>query len=432
MAVPPEGTGAAFDEVLYDLLEVRIIGLEMPAECRMFSSPNMLKMSILACNRPRRVVRMELVMSAALDMSVTLEPVGPLRARPSAPLPTRRTALHRFGPLPAPSIEWSAAVERDTAHLYDRVKTVVPSVEWPFFAPYIRAINAVKKERNAVILAHNYQTPEIFHCVADFVGDSLQLAREATKVKADVIVQAGVHFMAETAKILNPDKTVLIPDVRAGCSLASAITGEDVRLLRERFPGVPVVTYVNTSAEVKAESDITCTSSNALQVVESLGVDKVIFVPDQYLAKYVASQTKVKIIAWKGSCEVHERFTGDELAMIRANDPSVQIVAHPECPPDVIAASDFTGSTAHMIDWLRKTKPKRVVLVTECSMADNVQAELPDVEFTRPCNLCPHMKRITLPNILDSLLEMKEEVVVDAAIAEKARRAVERMIYMKS
>jgi quinolinate synthase len=432
MAVPPEGTGAAFDEVLYDLLEVRIIGLEMPAECRMFSSPNMLKLSILAGNRPRRGVRMELVMSAALDMSVTLETVGPLRARPSAPLPTRRTALHRFGPLPAPSIEWSAAVERDTAHLYDRVKTVVPSVEWPFFAPYIRAINAVKKERNAVILAHNYQTPEIFHCVADFVGDSLQLAREATRVKADVIVQAGVHFMAETAKILNPDKTVLIPDVRAGCSLASAITGEDVRLLRERFPGVPVVTYVNTSAEVKAESDITCTSSNALQVVESLGVDKVIFVPDQYLAKYVASQTKVKIIAWKGSCEVHERFTGDELAMIRANDPSVQIVAHPECPPDVIAASDFTGSTAHMIDWLRKTKPKRVVLVTECSMADNVQAELPDVEFTRPCNLCPHMKRITLPNILDSLLEMKEEVVVDAAIAEKARRAVERMIYMKS
>jgi quinolinate synthase len=361
-----------------------------------------------------------------------LETVGPLMARPSAPLPARRTALRKFGVLPMPSLEWNAEVERDTAHLYERIKNVVPSVEWPFFAPYVRAINAVKKERNAVILAHNYQTPEIYHCVADFVGDSLQLAREATKVKADVIVQAGVHFMAETAKILNPDKTVLIPDVRAGCSLASAITGEDVRLLCERFPGVPVVTYVNTSAEVKAESDITCTSSNALQVVESLGVDKVIFVPDQYLAKYVASQTKVKIIAWKGSCEVHERFTGDELAMVRANDPSVQIVAHPECPPDVIAASDFTGSTAHMIDWVRKNKPKRVVLVTECSMADNVQAELPDVEFTRPCNLCPHMKRITLPKILDSLLHMKEEVVIDPAIADKARRAVERMIYMKS
>ena len=289
--------------------------------------------------------------------------------------------------------------------LYARIQNVVPPVEWPFFAPYVKAINALKKQRNAVILAHNYQTPEIYNCVADFVGDSLQLAREATKVKADIIVQAGVHFMAETAKVLNPDKTVLIPDMRAGCSLASSITGEDVRLLRERFPGVPVVTYVNTSAEVKAESDITCTSSNALQVVESLGVDKVIMVPDQYLAKYVASQTKVKIIAWKGSCEVHERFTGDELALIRANDPTVQIVAHPECPPDVIAAADFTGSTAHMIDYVRKNRPKRVVLVTECSMADNVQAELPDVEFMRPCNLCPHMKRITLPKILDSLLQ---------------------------
>ncbi|MCX7312020.1 MAG: quinolinate synthase NadA [Alphaproteobacteria bacterium] len=363
-----------------------------------------------------------------------LETVGPLRERPLAPspAPSGDRALRKFGALPMPSLEWNAEVERDTAYLYDRIKTVVPSVEWPFFAPYVRAINALKQERNAVILAHNYQTPEIYHCVADFVGDSLQLAREATKVKADVIVQAGVHFMAETGKILNPDKTVLIPDVKAGCSLASAITGEDVRLLRERFPGVPVVTYVNTSAEVKAESDITCTSSNALQVVESLGVDKVIFVPDQYLAKYVASQTKVKIIAWKGSCEVHERFTGDELDMIRANDPTVQIVAHPECPPDVIAASDFTGSTAHMIDWVRKNKPKRVVLVTECSMADNVQAELPDVEFTRPCNLCPHMKRMTLPKILDSLLYMKEEVVVDPVIAAKARRAVERMIYMKS
>jgi quinolinate synthase len=340
--------------------------------------------------------------------------------------------LRKFGALPTPSLEWNAEVERDTAHLYERIKNVVPSVEWPFFAPYVRAINAVKKERNAVILAHNYQTPEIYHCVADFVGDSLQLAREATKVKADVIVQAGVHFMAETAKILNPDKTVLIPDVRAGCSLASAITGEDVRLLRERFPGVPVVTYVNTSAEVKAESDITCTSSNALQVVESLGVDKVIFVPDQYLAKYVASQTKVKIIAWKGSCEVHERFTGDELAMVRANDPSVQIVAHPECPPDVIAASDFTGSTAHMIDFVRKRRPRRVVMVTECSMADNVRVEVPDVEFTQPCNLCPHMKRITLPKILDSLLTMQDEVVVDAHVAEKARRAIEHMIHLKA
>src|SRR5436853_709105 len=363
-----------------------------------------------------------------------LEAFGP-SIRPMPPPASRgslSSAARKLGSVPMPSLEWNESVARDTAHLYERIKNVVPSIEWPFFAPYVRAINAVKKERNAVILAHNYQTPEIYHCVADFVGDSLQLAREATKVKADVIVQAGVHFMAETAKILNPDKTVLIPDVRAGCSLASAITAEDVRLLRERFPGVPVVTYVNTSAEVKAESDITCTSSNALQVVESLGADKVIFVPDQYLAKYVASQTKVKIIAWKGSCEVHDRFTGDELAMVRANDPSVQIIAHPECPPDVIAASDFTGSTAHMIDWVRNNKPKSVVQVNEGSMADSVQAELPDVEFTWPCNLCPHMKRITLPTILDSLLNVKEEVVVDPAIADKARRAVERMIYMKS
>src|SRR5215217_6898785 len=369
-------------------------------------------------------------MEAAMPV---LQSLGPTRSRPFMPTASAAgelsAAARKYGVKPMPSLEWNAQVERDTAHLYDRVQAVVPPVEWPFFAPYVKAINELKRERNAVILAHNYQTPEIYNCVADFVGDSLQLAIEATKTKAPIIVQAGVHFMAETSKILNPDKTVLIPDVRAGCSLASAITGEDVRLLRERFPGVPVVTYVNTSVEVKAESDITCTSSNALQVVESLGVDKVIFVPDQYLAKYVASQTKVRITAWKGSCEVHERFTGDELSLIRQNDPSVQIVAHPECPPDVIAASDFTGSTAHMIDYVRKNRPKPVVLVTECSMADNVQAELPDVEFTRPCNLCPHMKRITLPKILDSLLNMKEEVVVDPVIAAKARRAVESMIY---
>jgi quinolinate synthase len=312
------------------------------------------------------------------------------------------------------------------------VKNVIPSVEWPFFAPYVRAINRLKKERNAVILAHNYQTPEIYNCVADVVGDSLQLAREAAKADADVIVQCGVHFMAETAKILNPDKVVLIPDLKAGCSLAESITGEDVRLLRERFPGVPVVSYVNTSAEVKAESDITCTSANALQVVESLGVDKVIFLPDQYLASYVASQSKVKIIAWKGACEVHERFTGEELRRVREDDPSVQIIAHPECPPDVIAESDYTGSTSGMIDFVRQRQPKRVVLVTECSMADNVSAELPNVQFVRPCNLCPHMKRITLPKILDSLVYMQEEVWVDPAIAAKARRAVERMVNLKS
>ena len=275
-----------------------------------------------------------------------LETAGPLTDRPPMAVSASsrsRDALRRFGALPAPALQWNAEVERGTAPFYARIANVVPSVEWPFFAPYVKAINALKKERNAVILAHNYQTPEIYNCVSDFVGDSLQLAREATKVKADVIVQAGVHFMAETAKILNPDKTVLIPDLRAGCSLAASITADDVRLLRERFPGVPVVTYVNTSAEVKAESDICCTSSNALQVVESLGAERVIFLPDEYLAKYVASQTQVKIIAWKGHCEVHERFTADELKLVRANDPSVQIIAHPECPPDVLAEADFTG-----------------------------------------------------------------------------------------
>jgi quinolinate synthase len=363
-----------------------------------------------------------------------IEAIGRSSGR-NAPAPRtvgRSAAGRAFPVLPVPALEWNEEVARETAHLYERIKNVVPAIEWPFFAPYVKAINALKKERDAVILAHNYQTPEIYNCVADVVGDSLQLAREATKTKAGVIVQCGVHFMAETSKILNPDKVVLIPDSRAGCSLADAITGEDVRLLRDRFPGVPVVAYVNTSAEVKAEADICCTSANALQVVESLGAERVIMLPDQYLAKYVASQTDVKIIAWKGACEVHERFTGDELKRYRADDPSIHIIAHPECPPDVIAESDYTGSTAGMVDWVRKNHPKRVVLVTECSMADNVSAELPDIEFVRPCNLCPHMKRITLPKILDSLLTMQEEVVVDLAVAEKARRAVERMIHLKS
>jgi quinolinate synthase len=348
------------------------------------------------------------------------------------PWPGRQAPFARDASLPRPSLEWNEEVERATAHLYARVKRVISPVEWPLMAPTIKAINELKVARNAVILAHNYQTPEIFHCVADITGDSLKLAVEATKVKADIIVQCGVHFMAETSKILNPQKTVLIPDSRAGCSLASSITGADVRLLRERFPGVPVVAYVNTSADVKAEVDICCTSSNAVEVVESLNAPSVIFLPDQYLAKYVAAKTGVKIIAWKGACEVHERFTGDELRAYRDADPSVQIIAHPECPPDVLAEADFTGSTAHMIDWVRKNQSKRVVMITECSMADNVQAELPDVEMVKPCNLCPHMKRITLAKILDSLLELREEVTIDPEVAEKARRSVERMINLKN
>ena len=355
----------------------------------------------------------------------------PLQGHPAAPRRNPVSPAERAQALPMPSLEWTPEVERATAHLYERVKKVISPVEWPFIAPYIKAINELKKTRDAVILAHNYQTPEIFHCVADIGGDSLQLAIEATKVKSGIIVQCGVHFMAETSKILNPHKTVLIPDSRAGCSLASSITAADVRLLRERFPGVPVVAYVNTSADVKAEVDICCTSSNAVQVVESLNAPTVIFLPDQYLAKYVASQTNVKIIGWKGACEVHERFTGDELRAYREADPSVQIIAHPECPPDVLAEADFTGSTAHMINWVRNKRPRRVVMITECSMADNVMAELPDVEIMRPCNLCPHMKRITLPRILDSLLTLREEVTIDPEIAEKARRSVERMINLK-
>ena len=353
-------------------------------------------------------------------------------SRKELPDVARRAPAAVLAELPMPSLDYTDAVARETAHLYERVKTVIPAIEWPVMAPYVKAINDLKKVRNAVILAHNYQTPEIYHCVADIVGDSLQLAKEATKTDAEVIVQCGVHFMAETSKLLNPDKIVLIPDMRAGCSLAASITGADVRLLRERYPGVPVVTYVNTSADVKAESDICCTSSNAVEVVESLGADKVIFLPDQYLAKWVASQTKVEIISWTGACEVHERFTGAELRAYREADPAIQIIAHPECPPDVLAEADFTGSTAKMADWVKKNRPGKVLMVTECSMASNVAAEVPDVEFIRPCNLCPYMKRITLPKILDSLVYMKEEVTIDSAVAQRARRAVERMVELKA
>lgn len=327
-----------------------------------------------------------------------------------------------------PKLEFTADVKREMAPLYERVRNVVTPMEWVHYAPIIKAINEMKREKNAVILAHNYMTPEIFHGVGDFMGDSLQLAREAAKTKANIIVQAGVHFMAETSKLLSPEKTVLIPDLLAGCSLASSITAEDVRALKAAYPGVPVVTYVNTSAAVKAETDICCTSSNAVKIVESLGVPRVIFLPDEYLAKYVQTKTKVEIIAWKGHCEVHERFTGEEMEAMRAAEPGLKIIAHPECPPDVIAASDFTGSTAAMIDWVKTKRPAKVVLVTECSMASNVAAEVRDVEFVRPCNLCPHMKRISLESIYEALLYNRYEVTIDPEVAVKARRAVERMI----
>ena len=275
-------------------------------------------------------------------------------------------------------------------------------------------------------------TPDIYHGVADMKGDSLALARLAKKTDAEVILMAGVHFMAETAKIVNQSKTVLIPDMDAGCSLADAITGADVRLLRERYPGVPVVTYVNTSAEVKAEADICCTSGNAVQVVESLGTDRVIFLPDRFLGQWVAGQTDIDMILWEGSCMVHERFTAEELRVYRDMHPGIQIIAHPECPSDVLEEADFVGSTAGMIQWVKTEQPRQVVMVTECSMSDNVAAESPETEFTQPCNLCPHMKRITLTGIRDSLRDMKHEVIVDPTIAEQASASVERMLEVRA
>lgn len=328
-------------------------------------------------------------------------------------------------------LAYTPEVASATASIYERMRTVVPEVEWKAYAPLVKRINDLKRAKNAVILAHNYQTPEIFHGVADIVGDSLQLAREAARTDAKVIVQAGVRFMAETAKILSPGKTVLIPDMSAGCSLASSITGRDVRLLKAKYPGVPVVSYVNTTADVKAESDICCTSSNAIDVVESLGVDRVILLPDEYLARNVAANTRVKIIAWKGRCEVHELFTAEDITELREAHPGIVVLAHPECPPDVIAESDFAGSTADMIAYVGKNRPARVVLVTECSMSDNVAAEFRDSEFIRPCNLCPHMKRITLAGILHSLETMTYEVKIPSEIAANARVAVQRMIDLK-
>ena len=324
--------------------------------------------------------------------------------------------------------DYTPAVAAATATFYEHVKDVIPAVEWPVHAPFVAAINELKKERNAVVLAHNYMTPEIFHCVADISGDSLALARRAAETDADVIVLAGVHFMAETAKLLNPEKIVLMPDMRAGCSLAESITAADIRSLREKHPGAPVVTYVNTSAEVKAESDICCTSGNAVEIVESLGCEEVIFLPDEYLANYVALQTDVKIITWKGHCEVHERFTPQELEDYRSSYDELTIIAHPECPPDVLAVADFVGSTAQMSQYVESRRPKRVLMVTECSMSDNVAADVTDVEFIRPCNLCPHMKRITLPKIYEALENLEPRVEIDPHIAEKARRAVERMV----
>ena len=324
-------------------------------------------------------------------------------------------------------MEFTQEVQKATEPIYKKISKVMPEIEWSVHAPYIHKINKLKKQKNAVILAHNYQTPEIYHGVADFSADSLALAIEASKTSADIIVMAGVHFMAETAKLMSPNKKVLLPDMKAGCSLSSSITGKDVRLLKEKYPGVPVVSYVNTSADVKAETDVCCTSANAVKIVKSLGVKRVIFLPDDYLAKYVASQTDVKIISWKGICIVHDQFNKKEIDDIRKNNPGIKIIAHPECPPDVIAASDFAGSTSGMIKYVKDNQPKKVMMVTECSMSDNVQIDNPNVEFIRPCNLCPHMKRITLPKILECLENESNEILMSEEIIKKAKKSVKRM-----
>jgi len=324
-------------------------------------------------------------------------------------------------------MELNTEIKISTDPIFNKISKVVPEIEWKIHAPLIYKINKLKKEKNAVILAHNYQTPEIYHGIADFAADSLALAIEASKTKADIIVMCGVHFMAETAKLMNPLKKVLLPDMNAGCSLSSSITGKDVKLLKEKYPGVPVVSYINTSADVKAETDICCTSANAVKVVESLKVKKVIFLPDDYLAKYVASNTNVEIIPWKGTCVVHEQFTAKEINEIKEQNPGIIVIAHPECPPDVINSADFAGSTANMSEYVKKKQPKKVMMVTECSMSDNVQIENPKVEFIKPCNLCPYMKKITLPKILDCLEKENNEIIIPHNLITKARLSVERM-----
>ena len=326
------------------------------------------------------------------------------------------------------NFETKAEIKKATDPIYQKVSKVIPEIEWSFHAPLIHKINMLKKEKNAVVLAHNYQTPEIFHGIADIAADSLALAVEAEKTSADILVLCGVHFMAETAKLMNPEKKILLPDMGAGCSLASSITGKDVKMLKEKYPSVPVVTYVNTSAEVKAESDICCTSANAVRVGESLGVNKVIFLPDQYMAKYVQTKTKVQIISWIGTCIVHERFSAQEIEDIKKQNPEISVLSHPECPPEVIAASDFTGSTTGMSNYVKKNQPKKVMLVTECSMSDNVQVDNPNVQFIKPCNLCPHMKTITLPKVLECLENETNEILIPEIISRKARKAVERMV----
>ena len=330
-----------------------------------------------------------------------------------------------------------------------RLEGVVPDVELAIKAEIAFEINRLKEEKNAVILGHNYMEPALFHSIPDFVGDSLALSRRAAETDKEIIVFCGVEFMAETAKILSPEKMVLIPSDKAGCSLASSITAEDVRRLKARFPGVPVVTYVNTYADVKAETDICCTSANAAAVVESLDSDTVIFLPDEYLARNVAAETGKRIIiptkseaniqlineedfdfiGWHGRCEVHEQFTVDDITNVRSQFPDVEILAHPECSPEVVAAADYSGSTTAMIRHVEESSAPQFLLLTECSMGDNIVAANPDKEMLGLCSVrCPHMNEITLEDTLDALRFNQYEVDVPEEIRIKAARSVERMI----
>lgn len=358
----------------------------------------------------------------------------------------------------------TATTSVDTLYqnLLEKLRDTVPEAELRYKAEIAAEINELKKERGAVILGHNYMEPALFHSVCDFTGDSLELCRKAMETDADPIIFCGVGFMAETAKILNPDRKVLLPAKEAGCSLAASITAEDVRALKERFPGVPVVTYVNTYADVKAETDICCTSSNAAKIVASLESDTVIFIPDEYLARNVARETGKKLIvptvhttngngsnlvtlegpkgtngqelsdtilSWNGKCEVHDQFTVQDVEDVRQQFPDVVVLAHPECRPEVVEAADFSGSTSAMIDYVRNIDAPRYLLLTECSMGDNIAAEMPQREMLRLCSVrCPHMNMITLEGVLAALREDEYEIDVPEPIRTEARGAIERML----
>lgn len=333
-------------------------------------------------------------------------------------------------------------------HLKNKLRDLVPDAELLLKSEIAADIMRLKKERNAVILAHNYMEPALFYSVPDFTGDSLELSRKAATTDADIILFCGVRFMAETAKILNPDKTVLLPAKKAGCSLAESITAEDVRQLKAKYPGVPVVTYINTYADVKAECDICCTSGNASAVVESFGTDRVIFLPDEYLARNIAKETGKRIIfptqhpmigfdpnldyeliGWHGRCEVHELFTVEDIENARKQFPDVLVLAHPECSPEVVAASDFSGSTSAIINYVKKHPAGRYLVLTECSMGDNIAAENPGKEMLRMCSIrCPHMNEITLEETRDALLYTQYEITVPEDIRVKAYQSVKRML----